>query len=693
MKRPMFVIGVSFSVAMWVAFYFALTLHHNLYVAASLSLLAVLCHFTLKTKHCRTLAILLFAAGIAFGAYYSYSAQYIEPFAAITKETLYVNGMITEAKPSSGQATRYTITVNFPQDNLPPAIVYAYQFGEVEFGAGDIISGELKPFPPRSPLVAQNMRRAGVVLSASLINTSQRAHPEFEFAQKLLLLREQLCANLFRVMPQHIAEFEQGVIFGLISEIPEDVYSSMQRSGTLHLLAVSGYHLTVLAGVAIFVLRRTRLPVKLQYFIAWLFCFGFVLLTGFSPSLLRSLIMISVVMCARIISRRADTLNSLGLSLLLICIIRPSWVLGFGLWYSVLSCMGIAILTEPSTTHLTRFLRVKGRFAHISIDAFSVSFAAYIFTLPLTFIQNGWIPVFSPLANLFVTPFVPLTLIGGMLCAVLPVTAVSSFIATAVSVGVSMTTGISRTFASLPFAIIAFDKLWTLLLFVGLICGMLLLYRRKADFIRYLTLFCTVAAVLSCGLLAEAAYMQNRAELVLIGEENLPIIIRGKSAVLLAVPNQYNIDTVIRYLDFRGINEIDALIAADNNGRLTSGITRLYDNFPIHCAIAPADEHTLNLLSQAMPGVAIYPSNYAKIDMLGGITCSFDELGGVALQIGRMRAFSYRGEYDTILDNINNDAIFIYTDTVLLPAGILPAAQPIGGSIFDESRILLKLEE
>ena len=96
---------------------------------------------------------------------------------------------------------------------------------------------------------------------------------------------------------------------------------------------------------------------------------------------------------------------------------------------------------------------------------------------------------------------------------------------------------------------------------------------------------------------------------------------------------------------------------------------------------------------QSTPQIIKEYPNYAKIDMLGGITCSFDELGGVALQIGRMRAFSYRGEYDTILDNINNDAIFIYTDTVLLPAGILPAAQPIGGSIFDESRILLKLEE
>ena len=691
MRRPMFVIGVSFSVAMWAAFYFALPLHHNLFLAAGLSVLAVLFSFAPSFKHRRMLIVILFSAGIAFGAYYNYNVRSIAPFTDISKDSLYINGMITEVKPSSGQATRYTLSAIFPQDNLPASTVYAYQFGEIEFDIGDIISGELKPFPPKSPLIANNMRQAGVVLCGSLTKASQSSSSAFELSQKLLFLRQSFCDNLFKVMPMHIAEFEQGIIFGLVGEIPEEVYSSMQRSGTLHLLAVSGYHLAVLAGLIIFLLRRTPLPLRLQYLIAWLFCLCFVLLTGFSPSLSRSLIMISVILCARVISRRADTLNSLGLSLFIICFLQPSWILGYGLWYSALSCAGIAVVAAPSTDKLTRILKANGHLANICIDAFSVSFGAYLFTLPITFIQNGWIPTFSPLANLFVTPFVPLTLIGGMLCAVLPVGVISSVIAAAVSAGVIFVNGVSQVFSALPFAVIAFDRLWLLFLLAALIAGIVVLYRRGGKLLQYSSLLCSLALVLSLGLLLESALMQSRAELVLIGEENLPLIIRGKSAVLLAPPSQHEVGNVLRYLEFRGIDEIDALFAANHNGKINSGITRLYERYPIHCAIAPADEYTLSLLSQAMPGINVYPANYSELTVLGGIKCSFDVLGNPVLQIGSLQTFSYRVEYDTML-NETSGAICVYKDTVLLPDGISPTLQLVGSNVFDETRIFLTTE-
>ena len=693
MKRPMLVIGVSFSVAMWAAFYFALPPQHCPLIAAVLSLLAFACNYRLRGRYSRHIAAVLLSAGISSICFFCYNIVYIAPFSELAGEYIPVSGMITDSRPSSGQATRYTLLASFPQSGLPDAQIYVYQFGEIEFAPGDVIFGEMRPMNPKTPQAARSMQRAGVVLTGSLINASHSTGENLTAAQWLFHLRQSLCSRLFRVMPQHIAEFEQGVIFGQVSEIPPDVYLAMQRSGTLHLLAVSGYHLTVLSGLAFAVLGYFRAPRRLKNMVAWLLCFGFVALTGFSPSLLRSFIMISVIILAGTISRRADTLNSIGISLLIITALRPGWILGFGLWYSVLACAGIAIVSEPTKRRLLTLLDRDSVAAQFVADSFAISFGAYLFTLPLTFIQNGWIPVFSPIANFFVGMFAPLTLIGGMLCAVLPAGFITSIIALAVSVGVSLTTGISKVFAELPFALLAFNRPWMLLIFAVLVAGFIALRRRGAVMQKHILLVCVCAALFSVGLLAEAALTKNRAELILLGDNNFPLLIRGKSAVLLAAPDQHNVGGILQYLEFRGVDELDAVLAGEHNGRLNSGIIRVYDSLPVHLLIAPTDESKMDLLAQAMPGVTVYPSENSSVSLLGGVLCSFDHNGSPILQIGGVRAFSYRGEYDTMINDTENLAGFIgiYTDFLELPAGISAGEGLIGGGIFGERRIILPL--
>jgi len=109
-----------------------------------------------------------------------------------------------------------------------------------------------------------------------------------------------------------IASLITSMVLGLRGETPPEMKALFQRTGTMHLFAVSGLNVAMLAAIAIFLLRRLRLG-RVPSIVATIpILLGYALVTGLTASCVRATIMCSLVLLAHLADRRPLVFNSLG---------------------------------------------------------------------------------------------------------------------------------------------------------------------------------------------------------------------------------------------------------------------------------------------------------------------------------------------------------------------------------------------
>lgn len=123
-----------------------------------------------------------------------------------------------------------------------------------------------------------------------------------------------------------------------------DVTFGFRQAGLSHLLAVSGLHMAILAQAVLGLLRFLRVPRRWAALGAAGVVVPFMLLTGMTPSVVRSGVMCLVLLAGQLLRRRADSRNSLGFALLLLVLPNPYVVLDVGLQLSFAATVGLVAL-------------------------------------------------------------------------------------------------------------------------------------------------------------------------------------------------------------------------------------------------------------------------------------------------------------------------------------------------------------
>jgi hypothetical protein len=104
---------------------------------------------------------------------------------------------------------------------------------------------------------------------------------------------------------------------------------------------------------------------------------------------------------------------------------------------------------------------------------------------------------------------------------------------------------------------------------------------------------------------------------------------------VLGAPDRYEITNLARYLGFRGVKRIRAVIAPDCGENAGGGISRLDGEFGVDCLLVPDDDFVMAALREAAPESQALPCQYAQLDALG-TTFAVDE-GGTVLLPGRLK--------------------------------------------------------
>jgi competence protein ComEC len=205
-----------------------------------------------------------------------------------------------------------------------------------------------------------------------------------------------------------------GMILGDRENIPDELNDEFILTGTIHILAISGFNVGLLAFSLLLLLKVVRIPVRAAYFII-AFALGInMIMTGASPSVVRATIMAWVVLAGILSNRDVNIYNSLAIAAIIIMALNPLDIFDAGCQMSFASVLSIVYFSAKIEKWFsgTRLQNPKlHRAVSYIVKSVAVSVSAWIGVLPLVLRYSNTVSPVTIIANLAVVPLVSLLLV------------------------------------------------------------------------------------------------------------------------------------------------------------------------------------------------------------------------------------------------------------------------------------------
>ena len=213
-------------------------------------------------------------------------------------------------------------------------------------------------------------------------------------------------------MPLDSGAFLRAILLGDRSELPKGIQDSFKNSGTIHVLAISGLHIGIIALMILYLFRLLRLKREFSYILTIIFLIFFALLTLSRPSVVRAVVMASIFLTGMLLGKKVDVYNSLGAAALFILVRNPKDISNIGFQLSFMAVLSILFFTP-------KFMRLVKEGTNFYIKRFlytplAVSISAWLATAPLIWYYFKITTPIAIIANLFIIPGLFALLIGGL---------------------------------------------------------------------------------------------------------------------------------------------------------------------------------------------------------------------------------------------------------------------------------------
>jgi len=298
----------------------------------------------------------------------------------------------------------------------------AYRYGDVLQ-----VTGELKTPAPfdnfdyKSYLARQGIYSIIYYPKIEVLNRGKGFKP----LQQLYSIKESLSNSLAKALPEPQGSLAQGILLGIRGNIPYSLNQAFSRTGTAHLLAISGLHIAIVIGIVLSLSilafgRKRYIYIWLALTVIWLYT----LLTGMRPPVIRAAIMGSLFLMAEFLGRQRSATTVLAFAAAVMVGIQPQilWSVSFQL--SFLAMTGLILLCPYFQTWrgkgVTAIFRSREAIANIGnmvTDCFAVTLAALIAVWPLIAYNFGIVSLVALPASFFSLPALPAIIITTMLVA------------------------------------------------------------------------------------------------------------------------------------------------------------------------------------------------------------------------------------------------------------------------------------
>jgi len=539
---------------------------------------------------------------------------------------------------------------------------------------------------------------------------SDRANP---ILSMIFDLRTHVHKAILRLYPEPEASLLSGILLGKESGIPPDLLEAYNRTGTTHIIAISGFNITILAGLFVSVFGRW-FGARRGGWIAAAAIFLYTLLVGADPAVQRAAVMGGLALTARHLGRQTHGLASLSAAAIIMTLINPRTLWDVGFQLSFFATLGLILYADPLRTGAIRFLtrwltpEQAEKIANPISEFFLFTLAAQITTLPLTAIHFRRLSLVSVLANPVILPLQPLLMIIGGLASLLGALWIplGQPIAWVAWLFPAFTNQAVKFFAGWPAASIALGSFgfplvlayyllllggtWVLSLPPDRRPGRETIIRLKMDTDLRFRLGLAALAIISGLTWHMFAHQPD-------GDLHLTILDVGEGdAVLLRSPNGGSVlinggSSPIRLTDILGRytsifdRELDWLIIGGTSYDQVGGLTDLSDHFVIRDSLLPCSsgkgtfQRVLEDLDESSTPKTIYEPGH-RLDLGEGafleILSVSDSGALIMVQWGSARFLLASGADPDLIYTSLDDPRLRSVSAVLLPAGGYAAVNP-----------------
>ncbi|RYY40022.1 MAG: ComEC family competence protein [Chitinophagaceae bacterium] len=265
----------------------------------------------------------------------------------------------------------------------------------------------------------------------------------------------------------------EALLIGYKNDLDQELTATYARTGVVHIIAISGMHLALVYLLLMALTRPFGAPrlrlLRLAIVLGGLW--GFSLLAGGGPSVLRSALMFSLLAIGGLLGRKGNSLNSLLLAALLLLLINPFWLWDVGFQLSFTAVGGIILFYRP----IYQRYNTHNKLLDFIWKGAAVSLAAQVLTTPLSLYHFHQFPLLFLVANLLAVP-----LSGVLVYALIALCALSWWPAAAAMLGkacswmIALLNGWIERVDRVPFALwdgLSINALQTALLY-GLIAAL-----------------------------------------------------------------------------------------------------------------------------------------------------------------------------------------------------------------------------
>lgn len=229
--------------------------------------------------------------------------------------------------------------------------------------------------------------------------------------EMVVVIRYILLNKINGSLPEPHAALLSGILLGVRQDMPEEFSNSLQETGTTHIIAASGYNVSLVANVALslfsFLHRKLRIVASMGAI--WLF----VLISGASLPVVRAGLMGTFALIALLEGGQSLVHVSLPFSGALMVLVDPEVVSSASFQLSFCSTAGLVYLVPVLEGYLEKYVGFLG-------ESTFVTLSAIIATIPITIYHFGRISMVAPMVNFFVLPVVEYVMLAGVVLLVLP---------------------------------------------------------------------------------------------------------------------------------------------------------------------------------------------------------------------------------------------------------------------------------
>ena len=334
------------------------------------------------------------------------------------------NGVVTEKGMTSAGNQKMTITCELEDSTgkmLRNVKLHVIWSGEEIIHIGDIVSfsGELTPFYRASApggydeeLYLKTKGYEGKMYPDVMMKTGEDRSISMIPAKARVKVHD----TLDDILPVNESGIMKAMLTGDKEDLPDESYRLYTQAGIVHILCISGLHMSILAlYVSVFMEKILKQTKRVSAVVTMLTALSFLAFTGFTPSAVRAVTMICVMMMARVLFRSHDRLNEIAIAALLILVIEPLYLFHIGFQLSFIAVLGLCIAAEK-----TKQIKGKDRTWKDTLkESLRFSLYASLFSYPLVAYHFHYISLAGIVANLVVIPLSGLLLGFGILSTVL----------------------------------------------------------------------------------------------------------------------------------------------------------------------------------------------------------------------------------------------------------------------------------